>query len=218
MWNSEIVRSTSATPLPTNLLQHSQAFDLWTPLGGTIVQNVANDLLKGAAVVDRFVEQAAGVVQHSLTAPSIIFTSGITYTFSVYAKYETAAFIQLLFGSLAFGFNAWGNFDIQKGTVETMGSAATGAITDVGNGWYRISITATAMSSAVSGIVIFGANSGTMSRALSYPGSTSNTRLLADAQVEMGSRSSRLRQMENRNAEAGAVRRGVAGGGLARHR
>lgn len=131
--------------------------------------------------------ETAGLTVHSLTAANINVTSGVTYTFSVYVKAETAApYVQLLFPGAAFGFNAWGDFDIQNGALGTMGSSATGAIEDVGNGWYRISLTAAATATATASVVVFGASSATMGRATSYSGSTSNTCLLANAQVEVG--------------------------------
>lgn len=174
-------------PLPTNLIQNSEAFNAWTLLGVTVTQNVASGPVSGNAVVDRMVE-AAGLQQHSLTAESISFASGIEYTFSVWAKSEAGSsqFVQLLLGSGAFGINAWCNFDIQNGTVETKGSAATGAIQDWGDGWHRLIMTATATSAASAPAVVFGANSATMSRALSYTGDAGNTRLLFGAQVESG--------------------------------
>ena len=170
---------------PINLLQSSQAFDQWTASAVTVTQGVANDPVRGSLTAARIAE-TTGLVGHQLGAASISFTSGNTYTFSIYCKYETAQFIQMLLGSGAFGANAWGNFDIQNGVVGTIGSSATGVVSAAPGGWYRISLTATATASASSGSAIFCANSGTMTRAQSYTGSASNTRLVADAQVEIG--------------------------------
>lgn len=171
---------------PINLLSQSGNFDLWTNLAFTVTTNAANDPVFNTLTAERITETAT-LNQHNLTPTSINFISGKTYTFSVYAKYETAPYIQLLLGSAAFGGNAWGNFNIQTGTLGTIGSASTGTVVDAGNGWYRCSLTTTATATAASPTVIFGANSATMTRALSYTGSVSNTRLIADAQVEVGS-------------------------------
>lgn len=177
--------SAAASSLPTNLVANSQAFNLWTASSVSTVTNVANDPVNSAAVADRMTEQA-NLAQHSWTSANISFTSGTTYTFSVYAKYETAAHVQLLFGSAAFGSNAWANFNIQTGTVGTKGSAATCSVVDVGGGWYRIIMTATATGSAAGPVAIYAANASTMTRASSFTGSVSNTRLFADAQIETG--------------------------------
>lgn len=170
---------------PINLLQQSGDFDLWTNLAFTVTSNAANDPVFNTLTAERLTETAT-LNQHNITPTSINFTTGVTYTFSVYAKYETTPYIQLLLGSAAFGGNAWGNFNIQTGTLGTIGSDSTATIIYAGNSWYRCCLTATATSTAASPTVIFGANASNMSRALSYTGSTSNTRLLADAQVETG--------------------------------
>lgn len=177
--------SAAASSLPTNLVPNSQAFNLWTASSVSNVTNVANDPVNSAAVADRMTEQA-NLAQHSWTSSNISFTSGTTYTFSLYCKYETAAYVQLLFGSAAFGSNAWANFDIQTGVVGSKGSAATISIVDVGGGWYRIIMTATATGTASGPVAIYAANASGMTRASSFTGSTSNTRLFADAQIETG--------------------------------
>lgn len=174
-------------PLPTNLVTNSQTFNLWTALGATVTANSANDPVNGAAVADRMTE-AAGLQQHNLTDGTISFTNAADYTFSIWAKSEGGAsqFVQLLFGSAAFGANAWCNFDIANGTVETKGSAAVGKITSWGDGWFRCSMTAPATSTASAPVVLFAANAADMTRASSYTGDTDNTRLLFGAQVETG--------------------------------
>lgn len=166
-----------------NLLTYAESLDQWTAVGATVTRNAASDSISSTATADRIVE-TANTSQHSFTPPNINFRSGASYTASCYVKYETAAFVQLLFGSAAFGANAWANFNIQTGVLGTVGSATTARITNAGDGWYRISITATATATAASAFVIFAANAGTMTRAASYLGSTSNTRLISSIQVE----------------------------------
>lgn len=176
------------TEIPVNLVVNSQAFNLWSATGVAVAANVAANPVNGAMIADRMAE-AAGLQQHSLTDGSIGFTNAEYYTFSVWAKSEGGAsqFIQLLFGSAAFGFGAWCNFDIVNGTVETKGTNAVGAIVRWGDtGWYRISLTSEATATASATVVVFGANAADMSRALSYTGDTDNTRLLFGAQVETG--------------------------------
>lgn len=164
---------------PINLLQHSESFDLWTPAGITVTTNVSG-------TADRLAETAT-LTQHSLTAANINFVSGVMYTFSLEMDYENSAFIQLLFGSAAFGANAWGNLDFQSAVAGTLGSAATAGPFVVNPGGFRGSITATATATAAAPVVIFGANVSTMTRAASYTGVVSNTRLFVNAQVNTGS-------------------------------
>jgi hypothetical protein len=70
---------------------------------------------------------------------------------STYAKKNTNNFVQIAGGSVLFGANAWANFDLNSGVVGSVGSAATATITNVGNGWYRCTMTAPAIAT-ISGL------------------------------------------------------------------
>lgn len=165
-----------------NLLPNSQTPVLWTASGTVVTQFVDLDYESDPSATR--LTEFANLSQHSINSSNISFTSGQTYTFSIYAKYETAPYIQLLLGSAAFGANAWGNFNLQTGALETKGSAATTAIESAGNGWYRISLSAPATATANSPVSVFGANAGNMTRAASYTGSATNTRLITKGKVE----------------------------------
>lgn len=176
------------TEIPVNLVADSQTFNLWTATGVTVAANVAANPVNGAMIADRMAE-TANLSQHNLISDSIDFEENEKYTFSVFAipGGGSSQFIQLLFGSAAFGADAWCNFDIVNGTVETKGTNAVGAIVRWGDtGWYRISITSEATATASSAVALFAANAADMTRAASYTGSTANTRLLFGAQVETG--------------------------------
>ena len=61
------------------------------------------------------------------------------FTFSVYVKYNNSPYMQFI--STQDG-DHYANFDIQNGIVGTnIGSETTASITDVGSGWYRLSMT-----------------------------------------------------------------------------
>lgn len=168
-----------------NILPNSQTPVLWTASGTTVTQFVDLDYeFEPCATRLTEFDNLSG---HSLNSANISFTSGETYTFSLYAKYETAPYIQLLLGFASFGGNAWGNFNLQTGAVETKGSSATTAIEAAGNGWYRISLTATATATATNTVAVFAANSASMTRAFSYTGSSANTRLITKGKVEQDS-------------------------------
>lgn len=98
------------------------------------------------AVVD-----AGGVNTHtvgSFSNPS--FTSGTTYTYSVYLKKGTATVAQLSIDSTGFSSNPFADFDLNAGTVGTTGGTPTTKMQDVGNGWYRCSISKAATASTSS--------------------------------------------------------------------
>lgn len=95
---------------------------------------------------------------HTIAQGSGSATAGTAYTLSVYAKADGYNFIRLSFGSAAGGGFTF--FNLANGTVgATSGNTGT-SIQNVGNGWYRCSITrATTVAGALSGdIYITSAN------------------------------------------------------------
>lgn len=78
----------------------------------------------------------------------ITVTSAIQYTYEVYARrvFGTRD-IQLTF-TTGFPSNSYANFDLDSGAVDTTGAGLDSAsITDVGSGWFKCTIIATASSS-----------------------------------------------------------------------
>lgn len=116
---------------------------------------------------------------------TISFTTGITYTLSVYAKKGSNNFLQITTATTFMGTNVFANFDLNNGVLGSLGSANVGAsITSVGNGWYRCVLTGTATTttSGTSGFYIV--SSSTSSRGES---NTLNTDVyLWGAQIEQG--------------------------------
>jgi hypothetical protein len=73
-------------------------------------------------------------------------TSGTSYTASVYVKSAGKRYFQIT-GSSGFAGNEYVNFDLQTGTiVYESGSALTGKIEALTDGWYRVSVTQIATS------------------------------------------------------------------------
>ena len=126
----------------TNLFTYSEQFAdaAWTKVNATITANtvVAPDgTLTGDLLIESTATGAHGANQ------SFNFTSGTTYTISVYAK-QGIGVRNLRFSSGNAGIiNFVAVFNISNGTVVS-GTGAT--ITPVGNGWYRCSFSATAAS------------------------------------------------------------------------
>jgi hypothetical protein len=181
-----------STPLPTNLVTKSSAFDQWTAVNVTVTTGIEKDpVFWEAGAADRFTETAT-TATHILASNSISFTSGTAYTFSLYVKSEVAAakFLQLALPTAAFGVNAWGNFDISAMTVQTKGAAATTTVRlprdGSTHGWSRVTITATATATAAGTVAICGIPAATSTRAFSYLGVITNTRRICNAQVETG--------------------------------
>ena len=78
---------------------------------------------------------------HAFYNSTFLSLNGQSYTFSMFVKYNGRQWFRL--------WGQYGNsnksvyFDIQNGLVGTKDSGVTGNIEDYGNGWYRISATAT---------------------------------------------------------------------------
>lgn len=128
----------------TNTLIYSEQFDnaAWPKNAANVTANAGTDP-SGSTSADKFVEDTTASSTHTLLQYAS-FTSGISYTFSVYAKAAERSVIILQFGAAAFSSapSAW--FDLTSGTVsKTTGTPATTAIQNVGGGWFRCTLVAT---------------------------------------------------------------------------
>jgi len=174
-----------------NLLVRTEEFEnaSWGRLDTTVTANTAT-APDGTTTADLLSETALGGVAH-LISQTLSYVSGVAYTISAYLKKGSGAtapdWMQLTFGSAVFGASQYANFNLTTGLVGTVvGGSAT--IQSVGSGWYRVSFTATATStaSAPSGI-IFNNNSDSSGRVPPYTGATTSNTLIWGAQLETGS-------------------------------
>lgn len=169
-----------------NLLTYSEQLDnaAWTKTNITVTANTQVNPF-GQSTSETLTETTANA-QHSIR--QVMCSSvGVQYTLSFYVKYSTTPFVQLACDG---GFDAlsYANFNIQTGTIGTVGASAVAAIESVGNSWYRCSIRCTATSTnANAGAYIIMANSSSMGYGGSYTGSTSNSVYIFGAQVEQRS-------------------------------
>lgn len=170
-----------------NLFTYSEEFDnaIWTKFNTTVTANATTDPF-GLATAETLVESAT-TNWHGLYQlfPCVV---GNQYTLSVYAKYNNRQFLQLSFSTTGFNSTHYANFDIQGGTVGTVGAGATASISSVGNGWYRCSITCNPVSSqsgSAGKITIVTASNAAFDQ--SYAGSTSNSVIIFGAQMEVRS-------------------------------
>jgi hypothetical protein len=116
-------------------------------------------------------------------------TSGTQYTASLYAKPAGRTGIRLLMPGAAFGNNNVATYDLQGNgsIIEWPGSDTPDAttITPAGNGWYRISITSTAASTASTFLQMVIDDDGTDTNT-SYQGDGSSGLLIWGIQSEEG--------------------------------
>jgi hypothetical protein len=137
----------------------------------------------GALTADALVENTASAA-HALSQ-ALAFVSGFSYTYSIYVKAGTRSEVRITLGQAAFG--AGGStltVNLFDGSLIAQTSADNYDIISVGNGWYRISLTDTAASSASAAIVVFP----TVGNVGAYSGVSGDEAIyLWGAQVEAGS-------------------------------
>ena len=122
-------------PQRTNLMTYSEQFNNanWFKYQSTITSNSTTSP-DGYTNADTIADSAVNDVH--IAYQNTAFTAG-SYTVSCYAKANTLshAFLQIYDGA---NFYASGIFNLTNGTV-----SGAGSITSAGNGWYRLSLTAT---------------------------------------------------------------------------
>jgi hypothetical protein len=166
----------------TNLLLRSEEFQTtWAATRASVTANsiVAPD---GSLTADKITEDTTATATHLLAQTgTLISIVGSRYTYSVYAKADGRNWIVLSPGS-TWGY-AW--FDISAGAVGTVidgGGATTASITNVGNGWYRCVVSATAVDARGLQVLLANANN-----VVTYTGNGTSGIYLWGAQLEQAS-------------------------------
>ena len=173
----------------TNLLTRSSEFDnaVWTKGAVTVTANtsLAPD---GSTTADRIVETETNALHY--ISQSTTVTSGQSYTASWFVKAAERSIVQIG-GSTGFDMtNTWANFDLSTGTIGNQGSGVTGnqfaTMTNVGNGWYQVSLTATATSNVTGNLWIglLSTNINTRATGSTYTGVASNGLLVWGAALQ----------------------------------
>lgn len=110
-----------------------------------VTSSAAQDALGGANGCA--IQEDGSTGTHFRQFPSFSVTSGVTYTASCYVKripVFAARDFMLRFPTAAFSGTPTATADLTAGTVANGGTGGTSTITNIGNGWYRVSLTATA--------------------------------------------------------------------------
>jgi hypothetical protein len=178
-----------STPASRNLLTFTQQFDnaAWTKGGTTPPTVTANSTVApdGTLTADSIV-QGAGTSSQSISQLSGNATIGLTYTWSCYLKEGGSRYVQMTFSSGGFGAVQYANIDLRTGSVTQSAGSPTVVITASGNGWYRVSYTATATATGAGTPFLVMINSPTDGRVPTITGSTSNFFYAWGAQLELG--------------------------------
>ena len=167
-----------------NLLWHSAAFDnaYWAKYAlnttGTpawVNVGVAPD---GTGTAEKLIDTTA-----ANDTPLMYHTDTLTaaaYTFSIYAK---AAERSIIYLRLDTGGAKYAYFNLSTGVASNVNAAYTAAITPVGNGWYRCSVTTTATVASYTSVIGLAITAGTPT----YTGDGTSGVLVYGAQLELGS-------------------------------
>ena len=166
----------------------------------------------GTQNADKLIEDANTSIHEVYSNTPFSLTSGVAYTKTIYAKSGERTQISLNFVTGGFGQGATVIADLNAGTLGTVNNVggvtgSTATIINVGNGWYRISLKMTPVSTAnfyadfspalngvinyagngTSGIYIWGAQIEASSYATSYISTTSSSATrIADACSKTG--------------------------------
>jgi flagellar hook-associated protein 2 len=165
----------------SNMLARSEEFDnaYWSAVEASLSANTtATAGPDGRQTADGVVANSTNTTHEVKTASAVALTSGTTYTYSIYAKKGDRDEIRLrLNGGPFSGTENYADFNLNTGTVSRTGngSGIDGTkIESVGNGWYRISVTATAESSGSADFELIPKDTGT-NTSFAGNGSTVNT-------------------------------------------
>jgi hypothetical protein len=167
---------------PWNLVQQSETFDnaTWTKEGSTITTNTTN-APNGTLTADTITENSAASTQHRLYQANSLTTNGSTYTFSCYVKQGVGTRDFALIATNA-GIRVYYNLSTGAVGTQTLG---TGTITNVGDGWYRITATGTATATGVACYLAM--TNGATINSETYSGNGTSSLIIWGAQLVEGS-------------------------------
>ena len=173
-------------PQRTNLVLWSEDFSngLWQKNNTTIITGQSSPSLNNPTSAIKMISSVSTAL-HNIRQ-NVNVTTSLNYTLSFYVKQSENQFVQILFGTGAFGI-LYANFDLLNGTI-TAESNCTATISSTSiNGFYKCSVTATSISTQSASCYIINIPLGTSSRAFSYLGDGTSGVYIYGGQIEQSS-------------------------------
>jgi hypothetical protein len=130
----------------TNLVTFSEEVNntAWASISNVSITANALASPSNTLTADLLVENTA-TSEHGLSGPNISYTSGTTYTYSIFAKTFSGRGLRILLPEAAYGQNKVVWFNLAAGTIaSTLGTGVTATVTPYSNDWYRLSVSAAA--------------------------------------------------------------------------
>jgi len=176
----------------TNLLTYSNTFTnaAWNQATNIVVSTATISSPDGTANAYTLTDNATNAA-HCIFGTGASITAGTAYTISVYANAGTLRYVSLRGEQTSVASNyPWITVDLQTGAINSNGLATSSSATPVGNGWYRITLTFTALSTIVGNLVIAASNVSTAPIVTNTLGNayagTTQTLYVYGAQLEAG--------------------------------
>jgi hypothetical protein len=167
-----------------NLILQSNTFNTTWTASASSVTGSQTDPFSGSTAWS-LIEDSSTAGHYISQNPNII--NGLTYTLSVYLKANTRTCAQLILTGIGTGQgNVVGGFDLSAGTTVGASAGGTAAITAIGNGWYRCSISITSTITVATGLQIRTALTSSTTPA-SYAGNGTSGIYIYGSQLEIGS-------------------------------
>jgi hypothetical protein len=182
-----------------NLLTYTEQFNnaAWAKARSSVEVDTATSPF-GDLSAEKLVEDTTAANSHNINV-SQSFTSGTSYTLSVYAKESERPYILLLLPGAAFGSTTFATFNLSTGAIVTSGNSPTTDAVDLGNGWWRVSISKTATATSA-GLVEYRIATEAATAGI-YTGDGTSGIFIWGAQLEVGSTATEYQRISDVNTE-----------------